>query len=265
MVSVELVERNTGLYLILVMVCMQAGLRCRIACTEVKMMEVHSQIHIKTLIYTKSHMKMENSRAEKAIKERFALLTKGRSPAEFERMKGMVDRLFDKRTLSFEIGLGNAVTYLFDLPHREGLRPEWLGLVKMINNVLIVRGYRYGEYTSQEHHIMGSTPPDVCAASPYVPTGIVFGELKLEEAREARRLTAIFHACHDAYKTLKGVDYFAALEPLDDSGKTTRDPRLVDVKIFSNALREGVPLEIAYERADMHAKISERMPHPHKA
>ena len=161
----------------------------------------------------------------------------------------MVETIFDRSAPSFAISLEDIRLFvfsaqttfrLFKLPETPGQIPlmtELSGVCESLCDVLFQRGHRRlsSLMTRQEHALMGS---GVDVPDPYIPVGFVTGKLSLEETRLARERRGFFPGLIDFFIGLEGRSELSILEmylrctfePLDEHGRTARDPRVLSLE-----------------------------------
>ena len=104
---------------------------------------------------------------------------------------------------------------------------------KLIEQMLIERGYRHDIETHQEHRLFGSSgsgTTDKASQFPYTPNGILAGKLSVEEANKARELQRYLSGVQGHYFGIDEPFVMVTLEPLNPDGTTLRDPRMVSEK-----------------------------------
>lgn len=204
---------------------------------------------------------------KKELLAKFNLLATGKNPRDFAAVSGLIEKIFDKKTLSYEISYGDGGLCCFSLPESAKFDENWLVFLRSIDKVLTDRGYRNSTIlTVQEHKMMGSSPPNIDEpdkAEKYVPIALISGEMKYEEVVKARRLKAISRPRRIIYKNGEALgNIVTSLESLDRCGNTIRDARVLDMAKFSSAIRNGVSLEIAYDGASIRVQKSDMFPYP---
>jgi len=117
----------------------------------------------------------------------------------------------------------NNLLRIIDVP--PGKEEEFSLLEDAVKEILHHRGYRENIYTYQEHQLFGSTVSEY-SSRPYVPIGVICGEMTVEEVSYARSLEKIFLA--SGYYFGGELLVNVSLEPLDKEGNTIRDPVLLD-------------------------------------
>lgn len=170
-------------------------------------------------------------------------------PAKFRPVRLLIERIFDSRTPTHKFSLiGVTIEFyrggLWHLVHAEE-KDAYSALEEGLVAILTDRGYREDISTFQEHCLFGSTQPITYAKNPYTPIGILKGNITVEEARQARLLAMVRATVHSYYCLLSLRSEVIALEPLDSSGATIRDPRLINMNRLDEVLAQGVPVEQA--------------------
>jgi hypothetical protein len=96
--------------------------------------------------------------------------------------------------------------------------------------------------TAQEHHLFGSTLPEIYTSSPYTPRVVIDGEISAEECNEVRKKFVFLDQVPGVYWGVKFIQCRMSLEELNlnrdspDYGQTLRDPALLGL----NYKLEGV-------------------------
>lgn len=140
-------------------------------------------------------------------------------------------KIVNPNTPSHEISLGLLFITAYELkyfvPDRN--KQAFDKLMRRVNDMMKQLGYKsiYYAMTFQEHTLAGSTSSPEYKRKPHVPQGVIDGRLTIEEANKARLLERAIQV-HGDYFSVHGDFVKISLEPLDVSGKSIRDPRLLD-------------------------------------
>ncbi len=198
---------------------------------------------------------------ERAILEVRRIAAKAKEPDVFREVAMLVEGIFDSRTPSHRIDLSKAKNTfsIYGLGAISDDEKEALLLLqKAIEQVLLSRGYREDKliFTRQEHELLGSSVLDI--EDPYTPIGLLRRELTLEEIVLARRLKLITDVFGEYFGSVE-IYVPAALELLDEQGRTIRDPRVLDMTKLEEALRTMSP-EQALDAAAIIAQRSADFP-----
>ncbi len=164
--------------------------------------------------------------------------------ADFYQAKQLIDKIFDKQTLTFEVSIGAASNLYFLVnavpdTKRDDWKPFCDGIIGLLHDI----GYRQDISTQQEHRLVPSTIWE--GYTPHVPTGILEGNLSVGDARKARELELMVFVDSKQYGLPNETRIPILLEPLNDEGKTVRDPRPIDGKKLKEFLRKNVLTEEA--------------------
>ncbi len=170
--------------------------------------------------------------------------------ARFEEVKKCVERIFEPKVLTFEIGREEAI-YLYrqfrsiTAPKKE----EWNALTEEILAFLHLLGYRDEIRSHQEYTLMGATRASGFKLTPYAPLSLANGKITLEEAKVARTLLVISHSFPIFYNLPKDgmKELTVTLEPLDPNGNAEKDPRVLDIAKLTSLLKDGVDVREAIE------------------
>jgi hypothetical protein len=193
------------------------------------------------------------------VKSRYSALIAGKDRKAFEKMGLLVEKLSSPITPSYKIRRGEAIEAVFKMGGVGSQMNEWLLLAEEIDQILHSLGYRdgYDIRTLQEHKLVGSTcagtVDDGSARVRYTPVGVLSGKLTLEEADNARRLSAIIDNFPYFVFYSAGADKVGpiSLECLDGKGMTNADPRPLDMMVFETAFKGGNGMADVFELARM--------------
>jgi hypothetical protein len=158
---------------------------------------------------------------------------------KFDGVGLLIEQVCDPKTLTYELSPVRAASafYAYDLfrkvPPNEQDAYTLLG--QNVQRLLMDIGYRGNIGTYQENMIMGGTQSEEHAKKPYIPVGILEGKLGVEETRQARRLSIACTAWDTYYGLTNHSKIPVSLEPLDEEGRTLRDPRPVDMEKLAEA------------------------------
>jgi hypothetical protein len=178
-----------------------------------------------------------------------------RNGEAFKGIKLLVEKIFDPKRPSYELGFGDLTHACCNqrifggIPKTE--QKAYFGLIDRIRMAMIGFGYREDIATYQEHLACGSTKcgehMKLYENKPYTPLGILNGELTIEETRRARILEVRRGAMCCRY-SMKGAMIHVAYEPLDNQGNTIRDPRVFDMGKLPAAYADFKAGRISFER-----------------
>ncbi|MFH2106330.1 MAG: hypothetical protein ABII22_03650 [Candidatus Micrarchaeota archaeon] len=173
--------------------------------------------------------------------------------SQFPKVEQLIDSVYDPRLPSF-LKRMEPVSALLDPKNGFSILVHFRGLeaVKAASKALVDHlfshlhelGYRPLTLvlTPQEHLLAGSSFQDIPESEKYTAMSLIRQQasLSVEEIRTARQLLAIFQAtayCFDAdwdsgaldHLSPDGFQIWATLEPIDNRGRTIRDPRIVQL------------------------------------
>ncbi len=168
-----------------------------------------------------------------------------------EEVKKLCEKYLSGNTPTYELSIMSATVdpynILPSLKDRETGLPIIEQLAKSLTDMLLERGYRNNIETHQEHLLGGSSGSGLNPNAnefPYIVGAILNNEITIEEARKARELEKLYGAIGKYW----GIEDYERgtimlLPPIDDSGKTIRDPFLVDRNgnVIAEKLVEGAP------------------------
>lgn len=171
---------------------------------------------------------------------------------KFLEIRSNVEKIFSPKTFTFEIHMGGTLLAPFYTSMRfldEAVCNDFENLGKDIERLLMDVGYRETVSTIQEEALSGgSKEPRL-----YVPRGVLAGKITVEEAKVARELLIIRSAFAEYYRLENwGVGISILYEPLDDKGKTVRDPRPVDEDNLRKLFSQNILVEEAIEASLIH-------------
>ena len=140
---------------------------------------------------------------------------------------GYVAKCLEPNTPTYEVSplsLENAFVLYRSVPEEHRQRFE--EIIDEVGKRMHERGYREDYHTWQEHTLMGSTVWIEYGKEPHKPIGVIKGDLSVAEAQKARELARR----QSAFGRYFGLDDMVSisLEPLDETGNTVRDPRVLD-------------------------------------
>lgn len=194
-----------------------------------------------------------------ALAELRRIIDKTSQFKKFGGIAGMIEKIFDPKTFSHEIRIKPVSGTIFDIDlgklNDAGERDTHTAIKEFVFRELNRLGYRENILTHQEHRLIGSTVPEEykikCDKEPYVPIGILVDGMTIEEATKARKLEVF---CEINFPSMYGIGLpedtektDMTLEPLDAKGRTVRDPRHINMIKLDDALRNGMPLEQAFD------------------
>ena len=178
----------------------------------------------------------------------------------------LVEKIFDAKTLTFEINVGGSIWMPFFTITRlleEEKQKGFENLRKDVEHLLLDVGYRENVSTWQEYALTGGAK--WIEHPSYASRGVLAGEITVAEAKKARELLIITEALSEYYGLEdKGYSISVLYELLDDKGETARTPRPVDKKILTKLLSQNVLVEEAIERSMIRSwKKSQDFPEDH--
>ena len=162
-----------------------------------------------------------------------------------------VEKIFDSKTLTLEINMVSGLweplyraSFLFeDIAKQDELERLGKDIAKLLKKI----GYLANILTLQEHKLTGGMHEK--RYPPYMPLGILEGEMTVKEAKWARELKLVT-GVQPWMHLLKGKEITSGVcETLDAKGETISDPRPIDKKMLTEFLRKGVLVEEAIERS----------------
>jgi len=219
---------------------------------------------------------------------------------DFDRMKEVIDKLFNKKTMPYEINYGEATRALFSCDSFKdanknlnmvnnidadtikignvtihigimketwkGYVEQWLDFAEFLDKAVYKWGYRGRDIlTMQEHKLIGSTwntGVKITMENAHIPIGVLAGNMEIGEARLGKEVSAILNNVGIGKYFLAGQEKGCiALETLGDDGKTIHDPRLVDFGVMDGLARKGLPLAEAIEKSIINAVKKEGLPY----
>ena len=103
------------------------------------------------------------------------------------------------------------------------------------------KGYRTNYLTPQEQRLKGIPYCSINNTQPHTPLGIVNGTLSINETKTARKLAKIEFVEGKYFN--KNNSTMIYLEPLDETGKTIKDPQMLDnsLNIIPTTYRPDFP------------------------
>ena len=172
-------------------------------------------------------------------KERQEIRTQFRRLAEFKslnqnifiRAETLIEKLFDKQTPKSEFGDAG---YTFVILHYAAPEAQAAcGIIASIMKNFLVASYPGEErniITVQEHRIYGSSGM-TRAKDLYMPVDLIEKKLSIDEVRFLREFQMTIPIMPKYYGL--SIDEWSGkmglLEPLNETGRTIRDPRLIDM------------------------------------
>ena len=157
----------------------------------------------------------------------------------FHSVRTLINSIFDERTPSYRLEIGETFNVFMnsEASHycSSDERQAYMNLMTAMLAILHSKGYRQDIYTRQEYALAGGTEDAKYDANPHVPIGLLDQKLTLEEIMTARQLSLI-HPVLAQYYGLTGDFLSVSLEPLDDAGRTIRDPRIINPALLDEAL-----------------------------
>lgn len=203
--------------------------------------------------------------AIKKIESTFSILTAkaNKDDKKFQKVENFLNLLVDENTPSLKFRPEDGSRILLPITgiiHKD-YKKEWKEFAVKIDGILENAGYRKGFKTRQELFLAGEPCPD--DGHPRIPTGILNGQLSVEEADKARSLVIISTglAAHHFYGLqLSGDpdqdDVVFVYDKLKTDGETAHNYPLPVHKItFENSFLEGAGLKGAIKAsAIMHTK-----------
>lgn len=170
--------------------------------------------------------------------------------AKFSEVRLLIEKTFDEKTLTLEMVVGGPFWAPFFKAMRLLEKEKWddfENLGKDVEHLLLGIGYREDILTRQEHVLHGSTV--WIGYHAHVPIGVLEQKISVAEAVTARELGIIFSVVQRRHYGLKDEFNWALLEPLNDEGKTVRNPRPIDKKLLVKFLRRNILVEEAIEKS----------------
>lgn len=186
----------------------------------------------------------------KEIKRLFDKLTE--ATTEPETVAKLCEKYLSDITPTHELNIMGATIDPYNLVSSLKDRETGLSIIKQLAGGLTAllheRGYRNNIETHQEHLLSGSSGSGLNPNAnefPYTVGAILNSQITVEEARKARELEK-FHGAIGKYWGIEDWMEHGAimlLPPIDDFGKTIRDPVLVNRKgkVIAEKLVEGAP------------------------
>ena len=151
---------------------------------------------------------------------------------------------FDKTTPSHKISIPGIYENIFSLYSKlkEKEQDQLTELVKQMKIMLENKGYRTNYLTPQEQRLKGIPYCSIINnTQPYTPTGILNGTLSIDKAKTARELAKIEIVKGKYFN--ENTSTMIYLEPLDETGKTIKDPQMLDnsLNILPTTYRPDFP------------------------
>jgi len=143
----------------------------------------------------------------------------------------------DPKTPSYERSLVKLIRMYFSNTRRDVVDKDlerFLELSDKAEKWLKSEGYRYGTRTAQEHRLGWGTVEERYMKDPYKPSGLISGHLTIGEAIRSRELEKTcggsmgIKMFYNLPKKFNKKIIGHSLEPLDEIGRTTGDPLLLD-------------------------------------
>jgi hypothetical protein len=169
-----------------------------------------------------------------------------------EEVANLCEKYLSGTTPSHKLSIMGATIDPYNLLPYLKNREAGLSLIKQLasglTDLLHELGYRNNIETHQEHRLFGSSGSGLNSNAdefPYTVGAILNRDITVEEARKARELEKLHGAIGKHWGIEDRIERstFMILPPIDDFGKTIRDPVLVDVngRVIADKLVEGAP------------------------